>query len=329
MKENLSTLSQVILPKLLNTFCMNLEISANHLPNLKQLQTLWQILPMCNNRWVEFVDVSAAMSINSHKNHLQIYKLSWICQWIDPFRWSIIPCWHIPSYSSLWLCVSQLVQTELWIICVWLWIIDNWGNSLASPNFINFMRIQRHLQFSQIANVSTFALRGIKYEGKYNTRPHPIFSRRFMPLVRRRHSEPFDRKWQVSKIGSLTFGAGVFSTHFPYHLPQSQLTWQSEQIHNVCPACALVPLPNHPWSHSVANVIRVIALSFVGLGGPCCLFCLSPAFAYIKKSIHFDSVRSNKNWTLGRRFPTGFPLFPLKEQRLFEAIWLGHVYDFD
>lgn len=27
-------------------------------------------------------------------------------------------------------------------------------NSLASPNFINFMRIQRHLQISQIATVS-------------------------------------------------------------------------------------------------------------------------------------------------------------------------------
>lgn len=98
-----------------------------------------------------------------------------------------------------------------------------------------------------------------------------------------------------AKLAHLPLGLVFFSTHFPYHLPQSQLTWQSEQIHNVCPACALVPLPNHPWSHSVANVIRVIALSFVGLGGPCCLFCLSPAFAYIKKSIHFDSVRSNKN----------------------------------
>jgi len=44
----------------------------------------------------------------------------------------------------------------------------------------------------------------------------------------------------------------------------------------------------------MANVIRVIELSFVGYGlGSVVLvvFCQSPTSAYIKESIHFGSVR--------------------------------------
>lgn len=48
-------------------------------------------------------------------------------------------------------------------------------NSLASPNFINFMRIQRHLQISQIATVSYSQSPG---EGGYVY----LQPGRFMPL---------------------------------------------------------------------------------------------------------------------------------------------------
>lgn len=101
---------------------------------------------------------------------------------------------------------GQSSWTRLWIMRMWWWIIDrtiggeSWG--LASPNFINFMRIQQHLQISQIANVWNTESPKRRTQDEAHRTIYVSVGR----LVER-HSQPFDRKWQVSKIGPLTFGS--------------------------------------------------------------------------------------------------------------------------
>jgi len=167
------------------------------------------------------------------------------------------------------------------------WMANYWqrGNSLASPNFINFVRIQRHLKISQIANVS-YSLRGW-VERRYI---HPLNLLEDLCLGWlggiQSHLTGSDKSAKLAHLPLGVVGAIFPPSWVLIHLgvggkPRQYIMY------------ALVCLPNHPW-RQMANVIRVIELSFVGYGlgsGVLVVFCQSPTSAYIKESIHFVSVR--------------------------------------